>query len=280
MIKKIFIVIGLILGLILFDSIQAIVYDNNPIIKIKEYYNGGDINYKSKGILVDTINCSNGKKDTVIKGFSYSCNYEGGNYILMDETKEIKDFVCDFALEQFYQDENYNYYWNCIKNKYMIVKYDDGTKKLISEVLKQKHIDIQVLDKFNISYIKYPKETYNKNYKLNIVEEDNCNLKLNEYYKYEDRTVYTVCLNEIYLERKNSDGIITLKYHLENVNQTFDRSINELVTDAIIDSVLRDGGTTIYKKDNYTVIVCNTIDGNKDIYIGNKDLKYEQGYCK
>ena len=36
----------------------------------------------------------------------------------------------------------------------MIVKYTDGSQELISEALRQKHIDIQVLDKFNISYIK------------------------------------------------------------------------------------------------------------------------------
>ena len=188
--------------------------------------------------------------------------------------------VCAEALEQFYEDENYTYYWNCIKNKHMIVEYNDGTNELISDALKNKHIDIQILDKFNINYIKYPKEKFNKNYKLSIIEANNCNLKLNEYYKYEDRKVYTTCLDEIYLQRENSDAIITLKYHLENVNQTFDRSISQLVSDMEVVSMLKDGGTTIYKKDNYTIILCNTIDGNKDIYIGNKDFKYEQGYCK
>lgn len=41
-----------------------------------------------------------------------------------------------------------------MKNKYMIVKYDDGSKELISEALKNKHIEISVLDKFDIDYIK------------------------------------------------------------------------------------------------------------------------------
>ena len=44
-----------------------------------------------------------------------------------------------------------------MKNEYMIVKYDDGSKELISEALKKGHIDIQILDKFDISYIKYEK---------------------------------------------------------------------------------------------------------------------------
>ena len=151
MVKKVLIVIGVIIGIIFLDSIQALVFDNNPIIGIQSR------NMKMVGILVDTHHCGNGKHDAVIKGFSYSCNYEGGKYILVDETKEINDFACDEALEGFYEDENYTYYWSCIKNKYMIVKYDDGSKELISEALKNNHIDIQILDKFNISYIKEEK---------------------------------------------------------------------------------------------------------------------------
>ena len=109
---------------------------------------------KKVGILVDTHHCGNGKHDTVIKGFSYSCSYNGGNYILVDETKNKIDFACAEALQSFYQDEQYTYYWSCMKNKYMIVKYDDGSKELISEALKNKHIEISVLDKFDIDYIK------------------------------------------------------------------------------------------------------------------------------
>ncbi|MBE5820400.1 MAG: hypothetical protein E7310_06285 [Clostridiales bacterium] len=152
--KKILIIIGIIIGIILLDSIQALVFDNSPILKIREYYNGGDLNYKDKGILVDTYCGTNGIKDTAIKGFSYSLNYEGGNYILVDETKKIKDFAADTALEPFYADESYTYFWSCIKNKYMIVKYSDGSKELISDALEKGHIDIQTLDKFDISYIK------------------------------------------------------------------------------------------------------------------------------
>lgn len=148
MIKKVLMLIGIIIGIILVDSIQALVFDNNPIIGVQTR------NMKKVGILVDTYHCGNGKHDTVLKGFNYSCSYNGGNYILVDQTKNQKDFVCAEALESFYEDENYTYYWSCIKNNYMIVKYTDGSQELISEALRQKHIDIQVLDKFNISYIK------------------------------------------------------------------------------------------------------------------------------
>ena len=156
-VKNILIISSIILGIVLIDTIQALVFNNNPIIKIKEYYNGGDLNYKSKGILVDTYNCINGKKDTQLKGLSYSCSYNGGNYKLIDKTKQMKNFACAEVLESFYEDEKYIYYWSCMKNKYMIVKYEEGFEETISQALQKNHIEIQILDKFDISYIKEEK---------------------------------------------------------------------------------------------------------------------------
>ena len=149
--KKIIIIIVVLIGIILLDSIQALVFDNNPIIGIQTR------NMKKVGILVDTYHCGNGKHNTVIKGFSYSCSYNGGNYKLIDKTKDKVNFSCAEALESFYEDSKYIYFWSCIKNKYMIVRYDSGYEETISDSLKEGHIDIKDLDKFNISYIKEEK---------------------------------------------------------------------------------------------------------------------------
>ena len=58
--------------ILLADTAQALIFDNSPLFKIREYYNGGDLNYRDKGLLVDTFCGTNGNKDTVLKGFSYS----------------------------------------------------------------------------------------------------------------------------------------------------------------------------------------------------------------
>ena len=58
--------------------------NNSPLIKIREDYNGGNLCCVDRGILVDTYYGTNGKRDTVIKGFSYS---------LTDDTEHLyKDF--------------------------------------------------------------------------------------------------------------------------------------------------------------------------------------------
>ena len=61
-----------LIALFVIDTVQALAFDSSPLIKVREYYNGGNINYRDKGLLVDTWCGTNGKKDTVIKGFSYS----------------------------------------------------------------------------------------------------------------------------------------------------------------------------------------------------------------
>lgn len=44
-------------------------------------------------------------------------------------------------------------------------------------------------------------------------------------------------------------------------------------------TVYRDGGSTMYKSSTYSMLKCNTINGNNDIYIGDKDMEYESGFC-
>lgn len=154
--KKVLIIIGIIIGIVLIDSIQALVFDNNPLLKIREYYNGGDLYYKDKGILVDTYCGTNGIKDTTIKGFSYSLDYDP-NITIIDKTKTIDDFACDTALDPFYEDDKYVYSYPCIISDYIVVKYSDGTEETVKEALKNNRIEIGYLDKFDIDYIKVEK---------------------------------------------------------------------------------------------------------------------------
>lgn len=149
--KKIIKIILIIIGIILIDSIQALLFNNNPIIGID---NKG---MKKEGIFVDTYYCNQFDKHTVIKGFSYSCSYNGSNYKLIDKTKHKINFTCAEALESFYEDYKYIYYWECLKNKYMIIKYNNGYEETIKEGLKNNHININDLNKFDIDYIKIEK---------------------------------------------------------------------------------------------------------------------------
>ena len=71
--KKIIITLCFIIGLIFLDFIVALSFNNSPIIKIRDYYNGGFAVYKDKGIFTNTYKCSDGKTKTVLKTTKYVC---------------------------------------------------------------------------------------------------------------------------------------------------------------------------------------------------------------
>ena len=78
---------------------------------------------------------------------------------ITDTTKLSSNFACAQAIDVFYEDSNYKYYYTCIKSNYIIVEYTNGTKENIKVALKNNHIKITDLDKYNISYLKEQKQT-------------------------------------------------------------------------------------------------------------------------
>ena len=77
---------------------------------------------------------------------------------IVDKTDGMNDFVCPEALEGFYEDNEYSYYFNCIKEEYVVVEYFDGTEETVREALKNGRIKISDLDSYKIKYLKYEKE--------------------------------------------------------------------------------------------------------------------------
>ena len=85
--KKILIItLCSIIGLICLDFIIALSFNNSPIIKIRDYYNGGSTVYKDKGIFTNTYKCSDGKTKTVLKVTKYVCP-------INDIEKDIKEAI-------------------------------------------------------------------------------------------------------------------------------------------------------------------------------------------
>lgn len=199
---------------------------------------------------------------------------------IVDKTKDKKDFMCAEALEEFYRNDDYVYFYSCIKSSYVIVKFENGIEMTVKDALKNEYITIKDLDEYKIDYYKSANgltNTYINDYRLELNINDNID-KANNYYTRNGITVYLVGLNDISLIRENS--VMSLKYHFENVNQTFDKSIDDIIGLLELKDTLKDGGTKIYKNNDITLIKCNTIDGNKDIYIGDDTLGYKQEYCK
>ena len=112
--------------------------------------------------------------------------------------------------------------------------------------------------------------------KTNISYErlDDCNNKPALLLSSKDRNIYTYCLDE--MEVDIDDNRVKLDEYISNNDNWVEYLTSKLDN---VDT-LYDGGTKIYKGDNITIIKCNTLDGNKDVYIGNEDLEFKQNFCK
>lgn len=114
------------------------------------------------------------------------------------------------------------------------------------------------------------KEIDVKAYKLELVKaESKCTTdsKEVEYYTKGDQKVYLVCMED--MKVKTNDKTTTLKEYLEGVT-SIDEGISKFTTNMELASQLKDGGTKIYKKDDFMITACNAITDDKtirDIYI-------------
>ena len=66
------IVLGILVGIIALDTLQAKIFDNSPILKIRNNLDDGSTDYVDKGIFVNYYHCSNNEKVTTWKGTKFT----------------------------------------------------------------------------------------------------------------------------------------------------------------------------------------------------------------
>lgn len=74
---------------------------------------------------------------------------------IVDRTETEQLFTAD-ALEGFWSDGEYDYYFASIKSHYVIVHYNNGCQEPVRDALKGGRITIEDLDRFGIGYWKEP----------------------------------------------------------------------------------------------------------------------------
>ena len=127
-----------------------------------------------------------------------------------------------------------------------------------------------------------PYEDNDIDIELSVAFDQTCgNIEFNEYLN--DDNI------KVYLEENVNDLYVTFlgkkmafKDYANGHNKTLDRSIKDLTNQLKETAALDDGGTAIYKDKgkNMTVIACNTLKGNKDVYIGDYQLSFKDNMCK
>ena len=153
--KYILIAVFSLIFLIIIDISQALIFQNSPVLKIREHFDGGTLYYKDKGLITYTYNCIGEKRKTVLKWEKYSCPLKETTFEIIDESKNIKDFTCAEALEEIYRDDEYIYFLSCMRSEYIKVNYSPNHfSENITTALKEGRVKISDLDIFKIDYIK------------------------------------------------------------------------------------------------------------------------------
>lgn len=71
---------------------------------------------------------------------------------------EKENLPTDDALEGFWKDEEYTYYFSSIRSQYIIVYYSDETQEPVRDAMAAGRVTIADLDTYGIKYYKEPKE--------------------------------------------------------------------------------------------------------------------------
>lgn len=120
-------------------------------------------------------------------------------------------------------------------------------------------------------------------FKIVTIEDKFCNKKSKLYYS-GDINVYTYCLNNISVVENGVN--VELKDYLNNssVSNTIDYIISKLEYEVGYwdggTVIYKDGGSKKYSNNGLSLLKCNTLDDNHDIYIGPANMEYENDMCK
>ncbi len=190
------------------------------------------------------------------------CNNEK---VSIKELNKINDKITEFYINNNDKAGNLGSHYVDEENKVVVVELINNTKE------EQEKFRKEIIDS---EYIKFIQGSQQDNQQIKITKTNDCDNQVIKYYQFEEQKVYLVCLDEITIDDA------TLKDYFSKTYQTFNDSINSLINNMELIDIYKDGGTRLYKNDTISIIKCNTIDGNKDIYIGDINLEYQENYCK
>lgn len=99
--------------------------------------------------------------------------------------------------------------------------------------------------------------------------------ELISYFNLEDSIIYLYGIDSVMVEGRELRDLLQEKNYILLSKLEKDVSYDDGGT-----TIYKDGGSKVINSGNITVIKCNTIAGNRDIIIGDKNLKFENSFCE
>lgn len=268
------IVLGVLVGIVALDTLQAKIFDNSPLLKIRDNLDGGSTDYIDKGLFVNHYHCNNNEKVTTWKGTKFACpmseknegkqeNDEHSFYGKIVESHETYIIVEPNEDEEERKSSD-KFLINLEKNNdaiYMVgsnvkITYVGGINESYPAQIGTTKIELKSVDNFTLIFNKEPGKAMH-----NIIDKKNNTQYDYNIYSYQG-TVEIIINNKTYtLEEALKNNKITMEEIIAKANKDFPNAAS-----------YDDGGSIEYHYENYTIIKFHTLGGNRNVYIGNKDL--------
>lgn len=189
----------------------------------------------------------------------YATNYMKNNfpemqleYVSIEWSKYHDDYIITF------KDKDNNMQGYTIGPKYFPINLRQGLFS-IEESYKEE-LEVKSDENFEILFKdRQPIDSYNKIYA--ILDKSETNQYNYTIYAYEGSVNIRIGNKEYSLRDALLENRITMEKIIQKANKDFPNAVS-----------YDDGGSTEYRYENYTIIKCNTLHGNRDVYIGNKDM--------
>ena len=144
------------------------------------------------------------------------------------------------------------------------ITYHDNIMESYPAQIKATKVEIKSADNFEILFKgKQETDSYNKKYAiLEKTESDKYDYNI---YAYNGSVNIRIDNKEYSLKQVLTENKITMNEIIEKANQ--DERNGKIKVE-----MYKDGGSILYKYDNYAIIKFHTLEGNRDVYIGSKDM--------
>ncbi len=281
--KKIFLVFFIVLILV----VGAIIWNhNNNKEKYEKLINEYMVDLASKQ---KETTCFYGVKyfgknyEHVYAWVTEQCYYASNNKIIKDSGSSMayRFYQENDVIKSFENPEDGDNYEKSMEELFPVIvrnKMSNYSSNKTQESLD--NLDELAKKHFNLSDITYESNVENPTYG-DITDIKVQKAKIKKLLTLHNREIYGP-KNKVFLYDKNNaehELIDSLKNDVFNLEQIEDYLAYESDNGNIQVEDLEDGSSSIYKSEDYTVIICHISDNN-NIYFGDKSLEYKESYCK
>lgn len=213
-------------------------------------------------VIGDGINETNNNDEKDYNSFVGTVLEETTTYMIVEPNEDEEERKSADKIRINYGTDHYDYLYGI--GRKVIIKYTGYIKETYPAQIDTNLILTNGYEEFEISVKKSDKVEKTKILNNQELYKNNSDFDL--YYYGLDEVNILVDNKTMSLEDALRTGKITIDGILAKANQD--------VSDGIIKSdVYKDGGSTEWYYENYTILKCHSLDGNRDVYIGIPEMR-------